>query len=463
MPKQTASRPRTRRRARRVGHYRSDPVHFVNRILGQELWSKQREVLHSVRDNQRTAVAACHGPGKTFVAACAVLWFLRLPEARVVTTAPTWTQVKKLLWHEVGKLYHGSRADLGGTILQTELTMRDGRYAIGLSTKPEQRESFQGHHAPNLLLIYDEASGIPQDVFDAGEGYMTTAGAKMLLIGNPTRPSGEFFDAFHSDRSSYSRISISAFDLPWATGEKISDRLAAHLTGEAWVEDRRKKWGEGSPLWQVKVLGQFPAQAENAVMSMSAIEAAQAQEHDQVPDADRVISCDVARFGNDETTIYVREGTKVRLRHAYTGQPTTATVGHIKRLRRELLTQREGHVRIVVDDDGVGGGVTDQLREADLDVTPFRGGAAPLDPDEYPNARSELWFTVAGQIADLDIDPDDQLAADLLAPTYKLDSKGRRVVEPKEQTKKRLGRSPDRGDGVLLALAPNRSSAGEVW
>lgn len=453
-------------RAKFVLKQRSDPVFFIERVLGRELWSKQREIAHAVRDHSRVAVRACHGPGKTFIAAGIVLWFLRQPEARVVTTAPTWRQVKSLLWHEVNQQYNRSRIPLGGICLQTELKLPDGRYAIGLSTKPEDPEAFQGHHAKNILLVYDEASGIEQAIFDAGEGYLTTAGAKQLLIGNPTQASGEFYDAFHKNRANYHQIHISYADLPAFTGEEVSEAVADHLTGREWVEAQKKRYGEGSPAYAVKVLGDFAEEADDTVFSIRGVENAQAREIEAVaPDAERVIACDVARFGSDETVIAVREAQRVRIRQHYVGNPTTETTGHMIRIAREVQEENpHAKVRMVVDDAGVGGGVTDQLREKGFKVTAFNGAEEAIEDDQYPNARSESWFRLSEQVEDIDLDGDEQLAADLLAPKYKLDSNGRRVVEPKDKTKKRLGRSPDRADAVLLAFAPERAEGiAEVW
>lgn len=436
----------------------ADPVYFVEEVIGAETWSKQRDILRSVAEHERTAVRSCHGIGKTWTAACAALWFLKAhKDSRVITTAPVWRQVEKLLWHEIRQIHRKSNEALGGRLLTTELRYDDGRYAIGLSTDPNELESFQGHHAPHLLLIYDEASGIPQAIYDAGEGYMTTEGAKQLLIGNPTQPQGEFYGAFHTDRALYNRIHVSAFDLPWATGEEVSDELARRLTSKAWAEGRIKKWGKDSPLAQVKVFGNFPKEADNTVISLAAIEAAQAAEIVPDPDEPKVLGCDVARFGSDETTIYLRHGNHIDFIEAYNGKRTTHTAGRLTALHKQH------GARVVVDDAGVGGGVTDILVENDVPVTPFNGGETAIDPTAYPNARSELWCTVGDEVAELDLPDVDDLAADLAAPQYKLDSKGRRQVEKKEETKKRLGRSPDHGDGMLLTMAPERQSTTEVW
>lgn len=430
-----------------------DPTWFGHEALGLHLWSKQREILEAIRDHRQVAVRSCHGVSKTHTAAIAVLWFLlSWPRSRVITTATTWRQVEKLLWHEIQQQYRGARFPLGGRLLQTELKLDDGRYAIGLSSKPEEAEAFAGHHAPKLLQVFDEASGVHPLIYEAAEGHMTSAGAKRLLIGNPTRTAGEFYDAFHRNRASYRQIHIGYRDAPAFSGEEVPQDLADALLSRQWVEDKKRKWGERSPLYVVRVLGDFPAQSDETVIALGSIEDAQARELVASPRRDRiVISCDVARFGSDETVIAARIGNRIRIRDAYVGKPTTHTAGRVAAIAREYP---EPAVRIVIDDDGVGGGVTDILREQGFEVTAFNGGGTPLQGDDYPNRRSELWFVGAEAMPELDLDEDDQLAADLTAPEYSFDSRGRRVVEPKAVTKKRLGRSPDRGDAVLLTLVP---------
>ncbi len=158
------------------------------------------------------------------------------------------------------------------------------------------------------------------------------------------------------------------------------------------------------------------------------------------------IGCDVARFGDDETVIAKRVGQVVRIAEKFHGKPTTHTAGRVAHWA-------EGGARIVVDDSGVGGGVTDQLRAMGLQVHAFNGGNAANRPNRFPNRRSEQWFEAAAQMEDIDLDVDEQLAADLTAPRYSYDLKLRQVVEKKEETKKRLGRSPDRADAVLLTLS----------
>lgn len=219
-----------------------------------------------------------------------------------------------------------------------------------------------------------------------------------------------------------------------------------------WVEMMRDRY-EGTRIGRQELSGELLTEAEpDAVVDPSALATAQANVWDADPTQQPVvIGCDVARYGDDETVIAVRIGQQVRLRDTYRGQPTTETSAKVAAL---AATFPRPHVRIVIDDTGVGGGVTDQLRALPdpWPVTAFNAGETAHRPLKFPNRRSELWFELAAQLPDLDLDTDDQLGIDLTEPRYSHDLKMRRVVEAKDVTKKRLGRSPDRADAVMLTL-----------
>lgn len=444
---------------------RAHPEFFVSAVLGSHLWSKQAEILNAVRDHRRVAVRSGHGTGKTKCAAFAALWFLMsYPQSRVITTAPTWSQVEQLLWREIRAEHTNARIPLGGVLSSTKLELGPEWVAMGLSTDVPER--FQGHHAEHLLLIVDEASGVDEAVYIAGEGFLTSANARILLIGNPTRNSGQFYRAFHSERDTWHRLSISAFDSPTFTGERAPPSVASRLVTRCWVDEHRQLWGADSPLWQVRVLGEFPTESENTVISLVTVEAAQARE--SVPsdgEPPPVVACDVARFGADSTVIVTRQGNRVRIVHTSQGADLMQTCGAIIQTEEAL---REGHdrgyVRIVIDDDGVGGGVTDRLREQGYTVEAFNAGGKPHDGEHYVNRRAEMWFSGRDMLEDsIDLDPDEQLAAELVASEYKFDSRGRFQIEPKDQIKKRLGRSPDRADAVLMALTqPKRRLVADI-
>jgi len=472
---------------------RSDPDWFCRTILQLTLWSKQREIIESVRDNPATAVRSSHGTGKTKGAAGVFLWFLAAfaPQALVVTTAPVWRQVRDLLWREIRSLHYQSNGFYDGKLTETRLDFAPEWYGVGVSTN--QPENFQGYHSPHILLIADEASGISQDIFEASEGFLTAAGSRTLLLGNPTQVGGEFYNAFHSARALYNTIHISAFDTPAFTGEDVPIEVVRALPSKEWVErmklkyrvsDEHERGGSGvklNPVYEVRVLGQFPSQGERAVVPMYEVENAQAREL-PVPDFDTgpemtdeqkallettwpcVVGCDPARSGDDETVISIRQGNRVRIVEVIQGQDLMETVGKMLVVARQNIHPLYGKPVLVADEIGIGAGIIDRLKEVGgFRVVAYNASRAPAEENKsknarqgglgggYPNARSELWFEFAEDwLPQLDLDDDEDLLADLCAPEYKIDSQGRRVVEPKEDTKKRLGRSPDRGDSCMM-------------
>lgn len=167
-----------------------DPVQFTELLLNQRIWSKQKEILQSILDCFRTAVKACHASGKTFTAAAAVLWWItRHQEAIAVTTAPTWTQVERLLWGEIRSLTYQAKVTYPKPAA-TSLQLGPGRYAIGLSTNEGVR--FQGFHG-NVLIVLDEAPGVLPEIYEAIEGIRAGGNVRVLALGNPIIASGPFF------------------------------------------------------------------------------------------------------------------------------------------------------------------------------------------------------------------------------------------------------------------------------
>lgn len=433
---------------------RSDPVGTCRTRLGFDPWSKQREILEAVRDHDRVAVRSANGTGKTSVSGrgLALWWLAGGPGSIVITTAPTNRQVTRQLWQQIRRGVRASSGLFGRAALtETRLELAEDWFGIGLST--DEPESFQGWHGDRVLVIVDEASGVGEVIFEAIEGVLAGGVAKVVLLGNPTRSTGQFHRAFHAERDQWHTIAISAFDTPAFTGEAVPAEVLRGLVTPRWVEDRRKAWSESSPLWQVRVLGDFSTVADDNVVGLADLEAAQARV--VAAGSPVVIGVDVARFGADRTCIAVRRGRRVHVARAYVGHDLMHTAGEVARVARQAALESNERPRIVVDDVGVGGGVTDRLRElGEFQVVAFNGGAAAFRPDEYPNRRSEAWFVLAEQLGEIALEKgDEELAADLLAPTYDVDSRGRRVVEAKSVTKRKLGRSPDRADAVILTFA----------
>jgi hypothetical protein len=456
-------------------------------------WSIQESILDSVWQHPRTAVRSGNGVGKTAVSFGAIgpAFLMAHKNSVVVTTAPTWRQVKQLGWREWRRSWGVMRKHLSGfsqlqevpipACLTTNVELSNQWHAFGLSSR--EPEAFSGVHARNVLFICDEASGIDEKIYEAGEGFLTSSGSRVLLIGNPTQPAGLFYRAFTSERAEWSTHHISAFMTPnfategpdraWREAHPVA---AEALVDEAWVEDKRKRWGEESPLYQVRVLGNFAEQADDTIISLVSVENAQqrdAEDEGEILERASVVtlSCDVARFGSDETVIMRKRGTRCELAEVYHGRDIMTTAGKLLRyVRDSLLLPAVLRVRVIVDDDGVGGGVVDRLTETldtelptgsreRVDLVPFRGGEQAIEPDRFTNKRTEALFRAKWRLDALDIPRDDSLAADLVATKYRMTSSGQLQAERKDEVKKRLGRSPDRGDALVMLLEPEKHEA----
>lgn len=458
----------------------SDPVWWCEHVLKVKLWSKQVEIIESVRDNSVTAVRSCHGVGKSFIAAQTILWFLNcFTPSIVLSTAPTWRQVEKLVWKEVRASYAraaAARRPLGGKLLPASPELhieRDQWYAAGLSTNDPDR--FQGYHEKHILVIVDEAAGVPEDIFEAIEGVLTSEHSRLLLLGNPTAVGGSFHKAFKTP--GYHTIHIGAFDTPnfiafgitpedfengtWE--DKITGPLPnPKLITPAWAYDKYVKWGPGSPAYQARVEGQFPEAAEDALIPIAWVEAAMDRWEETEPGEPIELGVDVARFGNDETVIAPRRGPRVDPLKVYSQKDTMETAGLVLATHREI-----GSTDVKVDVIGLGAGVVDRLKELRVPVSAVNVSEAATDPERFKNLRAELWWNLRERLNPnprlnpdpIALPPDDVLMADLTNVKYRINSRGQIEIESKEDIKKRLGRSPDRGDAVVLAFAPGRS----VW
>ena len=180
--------------------WRKHPTALVRDTLGLSFWEMQSQILRDLQRYRRVAVRSCNGSGKTYAAAAAVIWWLMTwDNALAITTAPTNHQVRDLLWREIRRIHRNNAALIGGTLNQMSLDISDRNYAIGLSTDAPER--FQGFHEGNILFVVDEASGVDEEIYEAIEGCMTSKRARLLLIGNPTRRSGTFYEAFHGERA----------------------------------------------------------------------------------------------------------------------------------------------------------------------------------------------------------------------------------------------------------------------
>lgn len=444
--------------------YKLNPILFAKDILGVDLYSRQEEVMCAVRDFERTAVASAHGVGKSFVAAIIVLWFITcFCPSTVITTAPTARQVKDILWKEIAAGYYRSKIPLGGRMLSQDLIMSDKQkwFATGFTTTKFNLDRFQGFHNTNILVVLDEACGVAQSLYNAFEGLLS-AGAviRLLLIGNPSDSATEFGKAFRED-SLYHKFHLSVFDEPnfytfgitlddikkntWQ--EKITGPLPrTYLSVPKWAAERYAAWGEDNPLFQVKIMGNFPIINANRFIPLNWIERAIAK--DEVEAGEKIIGVDIAREGDDESVLCIRDGNVVKPFLVWNHLDTMQSVNRIA-----AILDLEKPSKIFVDSVGVGGGIYDRLKELGYAVIPLNGGERAYE-ETYYNSRSEMYWGVRKALeADALILPDDDiLTNEMLNIEYSFTVKNKFRVEPKDETKKRLGKSPDRFDALAATF-----------
>ncbi len=466
----------------------TDAVAVVRDIFGSTLWDHQEQILTAVRDHPKVAWRSSHGIGKTYVCARLVLWWLfSFPYSIVITTAPTWRQVEDLLWKEIRSCYYNSAFDLGGHLSPsaTQLAI-DGKewVAIGLSTNDSNR--FQGYHSEHLLVVVDEAAGVAEEIFEAIMGVLTSAHCRLILIGNPTDIGGQFYRAFRTegwktgktaawDTPNFKELGITREDIINNTWEAKVPRKDngdfdwpyPWLITPKWAHDAFLEWGTSHPAWFARVEGEFPEQGEYNVIPLGWIEQAQDRWPDVVPDRNEqvVLGVDVARGGMDLSAIAVRQGSKILSVETFSNMDGPLLAGEIAVRYRRLKASRAN-----IDIIGLGAAVEDALKDPvyhDITVVPVNVATSSdvLDSDgnrKYQNLRAELWWTLRSALDPktenpLALPPDDGLLGDLAAPKYDF-RKGWIQIEAKEETKHRLGRSPDEGDAVMLTFAPKTTS-----
>ena len=442
-----------------------DPAYFAQHVLGIRLWQRQRDVAQALVEHQRVAVRSGHKVGKSTVAATLALWWAHTrPNARVLLTAPSDHQVKNILWRELRNLHTRAQVPLGGSLAldhRTGYKLSGGREVIGLTT--DESERIAGISSPNLLIIVDEAAGYPEHLFEALFGNLA-GGGRILLLGNPTQTAGTFYQAFHAQRGQWRTLHISSLESPCVTG---AEPCVPGLATPEWVEWAMDYWaGPDSPAYQVRVLGEFPAQAANAVIGLQLVTAAVERWERTQPAGALRIGVDVARGGDDRTVIF-----PVRGRYAYKpevlpGAEWDDVVRIAGRVRQVAYELRQGDERpkVAVDIIGVGGGVADVLKQdRGLDVVEVNV-AERATAEGYAKLRDQVWFALRDWLKDGGaLPPVPELEAELVAPTYAFDTRGRYKVMSKDEIKKALGRSPDLADALALAVASDAVGAVQVF
>jgi hypothetical protein len=437
----------------------SDPVWWVENILGDRPWQTQKDILRALVTNREVNVRSCHSAGKSWVASRAALWFLyNHPESLVITTAPTARQVRGILWKEIRTAHSRSLFPLGGEPSTTALRISPSWMALGFTAAEHDPDRFQGFHARSTLVIIDEACGVSEEIDTAVDSILSGDHSRLLRIGNPTNASTPFGTAFRQQRGK--RFVINAFDTPNFTSTGITietirsgewRKLAAkglaapNLINPEWVAEKFKYWGETSPLFVSRVLAEFPTGGQSMVFDLTHLDTAQHIE--QTTHTPRVFGVDVARLGADDTVVALREGNSVRILDSWNGEDTMSSTGRIVDLARKHLPET-----IHVDEIGLGAGVLDRLVELGHPAVGINVAKPARDKDRFENSRAELFWNLRERLEENDLSlPDDAtLIEQLAAIRYEFTSRGRIKLESKSN----MASSPDRADAIALAFSP---------
>lgn len=427
--------------------YYWNPVLFVIEVLGATPDPWQAQFLTAIAaGKRRISVRSGHGVGKSTGVSWAALWFMftRFPQKTVVT-APTSSQLYDALFAEMKAWLNRMPPTLRGLVTsktdRLELTSAPDESFISLRTsRAEQPEALQGVHSENVMLIADEASGVPEAVFEAASGSMSGESAVTILLGNPTRSSGYFYDT-HTKDLGFFTMKVSCVDSPRVSRE--------------YIKEQEMRFGLESNAFRVRVLGEFPLADDDTVIPIHLIESAQNRPIEKTPAMRPIWGLDVARFGSDRTALCKRYGSVVPEPLLWKrGYDTMQTVGWVKNLY-DNSDPADRPSEILVDSIGLGSGVVDRLRELGLPVRGINVSEAPAFGNDFLNLRAELWFKAREWLESRDcrLPADDALKEDLAIPRYKFSSSGKRQIESKDEIKKRGSKSPDLADAFVLTFA----------
>lgn len=463
-------------------YYAQEPIDFVEDVIRVNPDERQREILRSIRDYPMTSVRSGHGIGKSAVEAWVVIWYLcTRPFPKIPCTAPTQHQLFDILWAEISKWLRNNPALKNDLVWTREKVYMKGYpeewFAVArTATNPE---ALQGFHADHVLYIIDEASGVSDKVFEPVLGAMTGPDAKLLMMGNPTRLTGFFYDSHHKARSEYRAMHVDGRD-------------SSHVS-KAFVDKIVKMFGEDSDVFRVRVAGEFPKSTPDSLIAMEWCEKASGLSIAYA--GQRIdIGIDVARYGDDSSVLYPLADKSVSMGYEiYHHNRTTEISGYaVMMVKRYAIEEQVNMIRVKVDCDGLGVGVYDNLtdlknqilnevyeercRRAERDpeyASRWGGQVPPLDleiqechfggaggrvdeedPVEYSNSTGLMWGKVRNYLQDgrLKIPDDDTLFAQLSNRKYRVNKDGKLELERKEEMKKRGLRSPDIADALAMAL-----------
>jgi hypothetical protein len=438
-----------------VERYHDDPVLFVQEVLGADPDEWQIKFLTAIaRGDRKISVRSGHGVGKSTGSSWAMLWyFMTRSPVKVVVTAPTSSQLFDAMFAELKRW-----VTMMPTPLQDMVTVKQDRIVFNAApdemfisartSRAEQPEALQGIHSDNVMLVADEASGVPEAVFEAAAGSMSGHSAVTLLLGNPTRSSGYFFDTHNRLKGEWTTFKVSCVDSPRVSTE--------------YVDEMKSRYGEDSNAYRIRVLGEFPRADDDTIIPMELLDAAKNRDVGMTDTSPMVWGLDVARFGSDSSSLCKRRGNTVvapctTWRNLDLMQLTGAVVAEY-----EATAPEDKPLDILVDSIGLGAGVVDRLKELGLPATGINVSESPSfsAAGQYVNLKAELWYRGKAwfEKRDCKLPNDDRLINELATVRYKFASNGKTQIESKDEIKRRGLKSPDVADSFILTFAGNAAT-----
>lgn len=425
--------------------------------IGREVRARAFDGTRAV-EAVRAAVSSGHGIGKSALTSWLVLWIMTTrPNARGVVTANTSPQLESKTWAELGKWLRRSvftewfDITAGkGSMRMTAKGFAESWRCDAQTCREENSESFAGLHAADStpFYIFDEASAIPAKIWEVAEGGMTDGEPMWFAFGNPTRTGTRFHACFHGQRHR------------WMT--RRVDSRSCQITNKTQIEQWAHDYGTESDFFKVRVLGDFPSQSSLQFIGRDLALAAATRDLPSARGEAIIVGCDIARFGDDSTVLYIRQGRDgrtyppIKLKGADTMQVASRIAEQVN-----LFRSAGHHVLVAIDGGGVGGGVIDRLRSIGYDVDEVQFGARALDQRKYAQRRSELWGLMREWLKVGAIPNDQELIDDLTGPEYGFTSTEQVQLERKADMKARGLASPDIADALAITFAVTPPLPGE--
>ncbi len=465
------SKKATAKQAALMAQWKRDPLKFFKDVWGLDLlggwWAKdgqrayQAEIVTAIVENAEVYVVSGNGVGKDFLLGRIVPWWVCTRKGIAITTAPKQEQVDKILWGEIRSAHASAKVELGGDLKPAAPYWKFGPkwYATGVVGKDEN--AFQGFHGAEVLAVSDEAAGIPEFVWPAIQGCAVGENDRQVNIGNPTcGPTHPFAKGAMSDPIPGKQITIRVKGTETPNCVQGREVIPGLQTAKG-VERLRRKFGRNGAIAKARIEAQFPVSGSDSIIGFEHIGPARERWAAGVrarPDDTGHAGCDVARFGDDLSALASIKGPEGRC-------TADDTAGGLSQDQLEewlaLRCKALGARSVAIDGGAMGAGPIDYLRKnwpgwgisSPFTVHEVQFGANAYEEEEYADKRTELWWNLREWLKESgSMEIDEDLEEELTAPTYSYVKRKIRM-EPKKDTKKRLGRSPDRADALALAVS----------